>query len=270
MAVDLALSLRAWDPKPIVLAADAALAAVVRARYPHVFTDVSIIPDRYMGGWLPKFCPGVVSDFDELVYIDADSLVIADPASIWAGAGPGPITLVGERLSSDDRVYHAGFSTRTIARRLGVPCYLKNNGGLFHFRRDGGQEALEACRVCYLEELPARLSTPLLPWLKPVDEHAFAVVGARLGFSLFPPPGPMYWADERRTLAERGPTKPVLHFIGSVPAAALDPILAEVPARRERYGVPQHDSPGIWRRKARRSGLAMAAQQALRRFVYRA
>ena len=270
MAVDLALSLRAWDTKPVVLAADPGLAAAARARYGRVFDDVAVIPDRYREGWLRKFCAGVVCDFEELVYLDADCLVIADPAPIWAGAGPGPITLVGERLAPSERVYHGGYSTRWIARRLELPCYLKNNGGLFHFRRDGGQDALEACRDAYLDELPARLSHRLMPWLQPVDEHAFAVVGARLGFSVFPEPGPMYWGEERYALPERGPTKPVLHFIGSVPPAALDPILAGVRMRRAWSDVPDVGSEELWRRKARRSGLWMAGQQALRRFVYRA
>lgn len=270
MAVDLALSLRAWDDKPVVLAADGALAPAARARYGSVFDDIALVPDRYLGGFLPKFCPAVVCDFDEIVYLDADCLVIADPASIWAGAGPAPITLVGERLGPAERVYHTGFSTRTIARKLGLPAYLKNNSGLFHVRRAGGPEALDACRACYLDELPARLSHPLLPWLAPNDENAFAVVGARLGFSLFPEPGPMYWAGERRALAERGPTKPVLHFIGSVPEAALAPILDGVRARREARGLPDTGSAEVWRWKARRSGRAMAAQGLLRRFVLRA
>lgn len=132
MAVDLALSLRAWTTLPIVLAADSLLA-------------------------------GAASRFAETVYVDADCIVLADPSHIWKGVGSGPLTMVGERLGLADDEYHHGFSTRYIMERLGLDAYLKTNSGVFHFRREGGRGALEACLRCHLDEVRPRLASRLRP-----------------------------------------------------------------------------------------------------------
>lgn len=269
MAVDMALSLRAWSPLPVVLAADAPMAAAARSRFPDVFADIVPIEARFLGGRARKYGIAAASPFDETVFVDADCLVIADPAQLWTAAGPGPLTFVGDLLSRDDDAYHHGFATRALMRRFALDRYLKVNSGVLHLRRDGAAEAMEECLRCWSEEIRPALESRLRPWRFLGDELAFGVVGGRRRFDTFGHPGPMYWAPELRALDPQRPTKPILHFIAPVPRATLETLLAGVRDRRRAAGL-EFDLPyQWWRRKARQSGLGWVAQQVHRRMVGR-
>ncbi len=267
MAVDLALSLRAWTALPIVLAADDALAARADASFRGIFTEVVLLQARFLEGRARKFGVAAVSRFDETLYIDSDCIVVSDPSSLWDAAGGGPLTMAGEMLLPTDSGYHHGFSTRAIIRQLGLRAYFKTNSGVFHFRREGGREALEACLRCHQDEVRRRLARRFRPWRYLGDEIAFGVVGGRRGFETFGGPGPMYWADEIRALDLARPTKPVLHFIAPIPAATLDGLLEGVVRRRREARLSAEGSVEIWRREARKSGLSWIANQAIRRMI---
>ena len=200
------------------------------------------------------------------LFVDADALALADPAPIWRAASAAPVTMTGEMLGPDDRAYHHGFATRALMRRLGLRAYLKSNSGVFHVRRAGGAEALAACVRCHREEV-SRLPTRLRPWRYLGDELAFGVVGGRLGLGTFSGPGPMYWAPEILTLDPERPTKPILHFIASVPRRTLDAVLEGVRARRRAAGIDPDASLAVWRWKARRGALSWTANQTIRRLI---
>jgi hypothetical protein len=272
MAVDLALSVRRWDALPFVLCADDELAERAQARFPGVFDEIVRLEPRWRGGHQAKLGAGslVAADFAETLYLDADCLVLADPASIWAGASAEPLTFVGERLRRGDDTYHHGFSTRALMERFGLDAYLKTNSGVFHARRDGGPAALEACFRCFVDEIVPRLSRPRLPWRLIGDELAIGVTGGRRGFGTFEEPGPMCWAQDMRALDPARPFKPVLHFIVPMPARTLSAVLDGVRERRRRAGLPPEDSVAGWTWKARRSGYGWFLQRAHRRLVGRA
>ena len=267
MAADLALSLRAWTALPIVLAADDTLAARADASFGGVFTEVVRLEPRFLEGRARKFGVAAASRFDETIYVDSDCIVLSDPASLWDAAGVGPVTMAGEMLGPADRAYHHGFATRGIMRELDLRAYFKTNSGVFHFRREGGREALEACLRCHRDEVLPRLGRRLRPWRYLGDEIAFGVVGGRRGFGAFTGPGPMYWSQEVEALDLAHPTKPVLHFISPIPRATLDGLLEGVARRRREAGLPADGSLGYWREEARKSGLSWIANQAIRRLI---
>ena len=267
MAVDMALSLRGHTTLPVVLASDDRLAVMARARYRDIFADIVGVEPRFLDGRARKFGVAVASPFNETVFIDADCLVLDDPEPIWGGAGPGPVTMVGEMLGPGDHAYHHGFSTAELMERFHLSAYLKTNSGVFHFRREGGREAFEACLRCFLDELRPALRNPLRPWRFLGDELGFGLAGGRGGFHTFPSPGPMYWAPEIQALDPARPTKPILHFIAPVPEPILEHLLEDVRARRAAAGLSPDASRSVWRREARSSGLSWVANRALRCFV---
>ena len=270
MALDLALSLRAWTSLPIVLAADEPLARRAEGPLRGIFTEVVRLEPRFLDGRARKFGVAAASRFDETIYLDSDCIVLSDPAFLWDDVGAGPVTMAGEMLGPNDDGYHHGFSTRAIIRELALRAYFKTNSGVFHFRREGGREALEACLLCHQDEVLSRLARRLRPWRYLGDELAFGVVGGRRGFEAFRGRGPMYWPHEIRALDPVRPTKPVLHFIAPIPAATLEALLDGVRHRRREAGLDPEGSVACWRQEARKSRISWMANQALRRVIGRA
>ncbi|MSR22095.1 MAG: hypothetical protein EXR92_00805 [Gemmatimonadetes bacterium] len=267
MAVDMALSLRERSSLPILLASDEAMGALAAAQFPGVFSEIVPIERRFLRGRARKFGVAAASPFEETVFIDADCLVLSDPETIWAGAGDGPVTMVGEMLGPTDDRYHQGFSTRDLMKALGLQAYLKTNSGVFHFRRGGGLGAMEECLRCFEEEVRPALRSPLRPWRFLGDELGFALAGGRLGFHTFSPPGPMYWEAEIQALDPDRPSKPILHFIAPIPVNTLVRLLDDIRWRRHAAGLPSERSLPTWRREARISRFSWVANRALRRLA---
>ena len=232
MAIDLALSLRAHDRRPISLLVDA---HIERRLGPHrtVFDRIVRVPEERMRGRSVKFALAELSPYPRTMFLDADSLVLGSLEPAWAQAWGAPLRLVGELLGRGDDRRHHGHSTRGLMERFDLDAYLKSNSGLIYLEREAA-ETLEECRRVYLEELPSAVSIPLdyLP-----DELAFGVVGGRRGVAVFPEPAPMLWPDEIRQLDLDAPLRPLLHLIGPPPTRVWRRILDGILERRRLHGL---------------------------------
>lgn len=258
MAVDMALSLKEHTELPIGLVADAGLAEVARRRFDGVFDAVSVIHDRFLGGRVRKYGVAEASPFDEVVFIDADCIVLGSLDHLFEALADHDVAMLGEQLTRDDDENHHGFSTRRLIRRFDLQRYLKTNSGVFAFRREPAVAIMEEWRRVFLDEVRPRLRWSILrgAWLG--DEIAIGVVGGRLGLGTLPPPHVMYWPQEFETLDLDHPTKPLLHFIWPPPEGVFQRLVEEMAHRRGLAGVeastatPWHDEVEKLERMRRR------------------
>lgn len=237
MAADMALSLREHTDLPIGVVTDGPLARVARDRFAPVFDDVTVIEERFLKGRVRKYGLASASPFDEVVYVDADCVVLGSLDHLFDALHDDDVAMLGEQLTRGDDERHHGFSTRRLMERFALDRYLKTNSGVFAFRTEPAVEVMEAWRRCFLEEVRPRLRWSLLrgAWLG--DEIAIGVVGGRLGLGTLRPPHVMYWPHEFEELDLDRPSKPLLHFIWPPPDAVLERILDEMAARRRVAGV---------------------------------
>lgn len=258
MAVDMALSLREHTRLPVALATDEALAGIAATRFHGVFDSTALVPDRFLQGRVRKYGVAEASPFDEVVFIDADCVVLGSLDHLFDALAHDDVALLGEQLTLDDDENHHGFSTRRLMERFGLDRYLKTNSGVFAFRRQPAVAIMEEWRRCFLEEVHPRLRWSLLKgaWLG--DEIAIGVVGGRLGLGTLPPPHVMYWPHEFDALDLDDPVKPLLHFIWPPPDAVFQRLTAEMAERRRAAGIPPaasapwHDEVAKLKRMKRR------------------
>jgi hypothetical protein len=248
MAVDLALSAREHTPLPIALVADPALARKAQERYPGVFAEVGILPERFREGRARKYGVPEACPWDRAVFIDADCFLLAPLDRFFEELADTDFALVGERIEIDRYEVHHGFETSALIGRFRLPWYLKSNSGVFWFRREPALEIMDACLTCHRNEILPTLRGGFLG-----DELAFGVVGARRGLGLFPSPGPMYWPTEFPGIDLDRPRKPVLHFLAPLPPEVFDELVRQAERRRGEAGVPGSAAPH-WRIEQRRVG----------------
>src|SRR6056297_2063245 len=162
MAVDMALSLREHDDRPIALAADATLGRTARERYAPVFDAVTEIPGRFLDGRAIKYGAAAASPFSETMFVDSDCFVLGSLDYLWSALEGADMAMLGELLTEREDENHHGFSTRRLMRRFGLDHYLKTNSGIFCFRTEAALEIMEACLVTFLEEIRPRLRGGIL------------------------------------------------------------------------------------------------------------
>lgn len=241
MAVDMALSLREHTAYPVALAADAALAELVRTRYPDIFDTVTELAPRFLGGRALKYGTALASPFENTIFVDADCFVLDTLDPLWKTQPGKDFVMLGELLTLEDDENHHGFSTKALMTRFELDRYLKTNSGIIRFRREAAIGIMEACLACYRDELLPRLrgSALLGRWIG--DEIAFGVVGGRLRLGTFPFPAPMYWPHEFPSIDLEHPTKPLLHLIWPPERAVTTELLERAEMRRIGAGVPSAD-----------------------------
>lgn len=246
MAVDMALSLREHTALPIALATDAALADVTRTRYPDVFDEVTLLPQRFLDGRGRKYGTAEASPFEETVYVDADCFVLDDLDPLFDALSYSDLAMVGSQLDESFDENHHGFSSRWLMKRFDLPRYMKTNSGIYAFRRSKAMEIMEECLDCFVNEARPSLRWHILlgRWLG--DEIAFGIVGGRRNLRTLPQPSPMYWPQEFDAIDLDAPSKPLLHLIWPPPTGVVDEMLARATARRAAAGVPG-DAETHWR-----------------------
>lgn len=253
MAVDLALSIRSFDDRPVTLVCDDENACLARRDFPNVFAAYYELPADYLRfHWGPKFALAEASNFDETVYLDADCLILSSPDTLWTHASARPVSLTGEILPHGVERRHGGFPVTKLMERFGILQYIKNNGGVIHFRGDEARLWFQECFACYEHEIIPALWDGVRPVHTILDEIAFAVTGARRGFGVYMSPVPQFWDHEIESIDCSAPSKPVLHITGPVPSSVLEPLLVLVQRRRQEAGLPPSSSLALWRRKSAR------------------
>jgi hypothetical protein len=266
MAVDMALSLREHTRLPIAVAVDQPLRAIIQDRYPRVFDDVVLLPERYRNGRALKYGCAEVSPFETTIFVDADCMVLDGLDSMLESLNGRPVAMVGELLTRAQDEMHHGFSTRELMSRFGLDRYLKTNSGLFCFRRSGALEVMDECYNCYVHEARPALRGSIILGRWVGDEIAFGIVGGRRRLSTLPQPSPMFWPREIEKLDLVKPSKPLLHMLWPLPGAALEQLVATTASRRQRAGIPGDTEH--WRRESR-SLEWMARRQRIRDLLAR-
>ena len=241
MAVDMALSLREHDDRPIALAADATLGRAARECYGPVFDEVTEIPGRFLDGRAIKYGAAAASPFAETMFVDSDCFVLGSLDYLWSGLDGADMAMLGELLTEHEDENHHGFSTRSLMRRFGLDHYLKTNSGIFCFRTDAALEIMETCLVTFLEEIRPSLRGGILRGGWVGDEIGFGVVGGRRKLGTLPFPQPMYWPQEFRAIDLDRPSKPLLHFIWPPGPAVVGRLLRDAADRRAAVGVSSAD-----------------------------
>lgn len=247
MAVDLALSTRAFHNHPFALVADRALAEYVGSRYPGVFDAIRELPDAYGKGHACKFSLAELTPFDRSVFIDADTLMLAPVHTLLREASTADILMMGSYCDrNSDRVHH-GFAVRNLMKRYGLDRYFVNHSGSFAFETVHGRAFLRDGLEVYLREM-----ADLQRWSRfrhIGDELAFGIVGGRRGVTIMSEPFPIYWQIELAALTSDQRWKPLCHFHDSPAPSALDWMMREVGERRRAHGFPL-TSERLWRQKA--------------------
>jgi len=238
MAVDMALSLREHTELPVGLAADGTLARLASERFGSVFDAVRVIDDRFLQGRIRKYGVAEASPFEEVVFVDADCIVLGPLDHLFASLGEHDVAMLGEQLTREDDENHHGFSTRRLMERFELERYLKTNSGLFGFRRAPAREIMDAWRSCYLDEVRPGLKGSILLGRWMGDEIAIGIVGGRLGLGTLPAPHAMFWPQEFDSIDLDAPAKPLLHMIWPPPPDLLARLLSDMHRRRVQAGVP--------------------------------
>lgn len=247
MAIDMALSLRPWNAGPIVLAADPENIEHVRNLAPKVFDDIVVLPARYgANGRTSKFGLGEVTPFAHTVFIDADTLIVADPRPILEHAQATEFLMMGKYMTSETSEKHHDFSVQGLIEAFSLQTYFRNHSGAFGFERAYGRRFLSQCYETYVNRLYT-VERRLKGFVG--DELAFGVVGGQMPLSIMRQPFPVYWPDELIALEVGRYPKPFCHFIAPIAAGTLDTLMAEVGTRREQHGIAGN-STKIWRQKA--------------------
>ena len=257
MAVDLALSLRQHHGEPIAIVVDEAAEARVRADYSRVFDEVLRLPPGHDHGWACKFALADTTPFERSLFIDADTLVLADLGDVLMQAREADMLMMGKFRTAETTEMHHGFPIRGLIREFALDRYFDNHSGAFSFRRDPGRQFLAECREVYLRDLyrPSRRIRGLVG-----DELAFGIVAARRGVSIMREPYPVYWSNELAELQPDRRWKPLCHFHAAPRPDAMIWLMAEVSARRQAAGLPD-TSVRFWQRKANRGRLNGAVER---------
>jgi hypothetical protein len=238
MAVDLALSLREFDDKPVALVAGDELRTDANAPLLAQFDRVVSMPPGYPT-FLGKFAVPLVTPFERSYFLDADCLAIGPLAPFWPPLEGFDFAAQGRYVGPDEDFPHHQLSTAAMIRHFGLKRYLRHNAGVLYFRRAAGM-AVSAAAMRVWEEGFGRAM--------PFDEPMRAIVAERLGIATMPKPFPMAWYPS--DVAPRDPKHRVIHFMGPLRVATLTWLLNEVRRRRQAVGLPWQEGVAAWLRKA--------------------
>lgn len=237
-AVDLALSLRQWNPEPTALLLGDELRPFATPAHLAPFDFVMSMPAGYPGA-LGKLATPAATPFARTLFVDADSVAIGSLAEAWRNLAPATFAVQGRYLDPGEDKIHHRFSTAALARRFGVERYLRNSAGLLYFRKDEGIAIAEACM---------RFRETGFAGLMPFEDILLALLGARLGISTIPHPLPMPWWPD---IVEPGDDRyRIVHVMGPLKAPTMTWLLREIRERRDAAGLPRDASVMFWLRKA--------------------
>ncbi len=238
MAVDLALSLREHDRRPVALVLGDELRPVATAAHLAVFDHVIALPAGYplMYG---KLATPWATPFERTLFVDADCLAIGGLADLWDRLEGAEFALQGRYLAPGENRLHQEFHTAALMNRFGIARYFKCNSGIAYFRRERGRIIVDACMALFRRSFAARM---------PTDEILFALLADEYGIVPLPPPLPMaWWASDVQPHDRRFK---LVHFINSPARETMEWLMEGVRRRRHAAGLPPNASIAAWYWKA--------------------
>lgn len=241
MAVDLALSLREFDDKPVALVAGDELRTEANAPLLAQFDRVVTMPPGYPT-FLGKFAVPLVTPFERNYFLDADCLVTGPLAASWPPAEGVDFAAQGQYVGPGEDVEHHLLSTAAMIRHFALRRYLRHNAGVLYFRRMAGIAVSAACMRVWEEGFGRAM---------PFDEPLRGIVADRLGIGIMPKPFPMAWNPI--DVVPRDPKHRVVHFMGPVRTETMTWLLGHVRRRREAAGLTWGDGVTAWLYKATRA-----------------
>ncbi|MCW5773767.1 MAG: hypothetical protein KIT16_19150 [Rhodospirillaceae bacterium] len=238
MAIDLALSLRAFDDKPVALVLEDALRCTASPAELAVFDHLLALPPDFPA-YLGKLATPYVTPFERTFFVDADSVAVGPLGEVWSALEGLGFAAQGKYVGRDDDYSHNQLSTAALCRHFGIARYLRHNSGVFYFENEAGKAVSQACLDLWIHGFGRKM---------PFDEPLRAIVADRMGIATMPKPYPMAWGPSYVT--PQFPKYSLVHFMAPVRADTLTWILRDVRRRREAAGLPWREAIRIWLNKA--------------------
>lgn len=238
MAVDLALSLREHDSRPVALVLGDELRPAATAGQLAAFDHIIALPEGYplMYG---KLATPWVTPFARTLFVDADCLAIGGLAGLWDSVDGVEFALQGRYLAPGENLSHQEFMTGTLSGQFGIERYFKCNSGVVYYRRDRGRLISDACMALYRRSFANRM---------PTDEILFALLADEYGIAPLPPPLPMaWWASDVQPHDRRFK---LVHFVNPPARNTMEWLMDGVRRRRQAAGLPPNASVAAWYWKA--------------------
>ena len=248
MAVDMALSLRAFHDNPICLICDTTLATPARTDYARVFDVVETLPDDLPAYPAAKFQLSRLLPFDTGFFIDADVLVLAPLDRVIEASRGLPVSVMGSFVAPGTAQRHHNIPVDDLISAFGLTRYFTNHNGAFFYQRKPATEFFEDCAEVFLELLkPAWSRKGFIG-----NELAFGVVNGRWGIEPMPCDFPVIWPDEMARMEPGYTEKPLLHFIDMPPIPVFRDLMRQADTRRREADLPVVGSE-VWLRKGMKS-----------------
>jgi hypothetical protein len=251
MAVDMALSLRQFHDQPRILLADAASHAHVTRDYHGIFDQVVLLPDSVGDGRRFKFRLAAYAPLAQAVFIDADIIVLRNLDAELAQCGRAPMQMMGRFVDAGSGHRHHGIKVSKLCRLFAQDRFFTCHSGCFIYDRDRARPILQEAEQVF--DMLLQIRPRVGPFIG--DELAFGIAAARLGMAQMDHPYPVIWSNEFANFDLAQPSKPLLHFHETPPAALLRDVLAGIAARRVAAGLDPAVSQLAWRKKIRRNAL---------------
>lgn len=237
-AVDLALSIREFNPEPITLVLGDELRAFATDAHRAVFDGIAALPEGYPA-YLGKLAAPGATPYERTLYVDADCMVIGTLAGLWDRLAPACFAAQGQFLAADKDIEHHGFSTAALIGRFGLSRYFKCNTGFLYFRKAPGIAVADACMGVRRDAFGGRMTC---------DEILLGIVAEAHEVFAIRRPWPMPWSGH--AVNPRETAFQIVHFIGAFRVDTLTWLLMEMRRRRKAAGLPPDDSTPMWLAKA--------------------
>ena len=243
MAVDMALSIKQFDSKPVSCVVDSKTKNYINKKYEFIF-------DRLIEIDINKFCFSIkfhgalLSPYDETIFVDADIIILGKIDRLWENPINNHTIMIGHYLSIEKDENHHGFSTSYLQKEFNVKKYLKTNSGCFYFNN----ESKAFFKSCIEKHKLLENQTNLNHIGCLGDEITIGIIAERFNVGVFNIyPSLMMWDKDLSVLQPnlKFYELPICHFIAPIPEITANWITAQSRNRRIQNSISTKGSK-VW------------------------
>ena len=235
MAVDMALSIKQFDSKPVSCVVDSKTKNYINKNYEFVFDRLIEIDDNKFCFSI-KFHSALLSPYDETIFVDADIIILGKIDMLWENPSNYNTIMIGDYLSIEKDENHHGFSTSYLQKQFNVKKYLKTNSGCFYFNVKSKAFFKSCIEKHKLLENHTNLNH--IGFLG--DEITIGIIAERFNVGVFNIyPSLMMWDKELSVLEPdlKFYESPICHFIAPIPEITVNWIIAQSRNRRVQNSI---------------------------------
>ena len=243
MAVDMALSIKQFDCKPISCVVDSKTKNYINKKYEFIF-DRLIEIDTHKFCFSIKFHGALLSPYDETIFVDADIIILGKIDRLWENPINNHTIMIGDYLTIEKDKNHHGFSTSSLQKQFNVKKYLKTNSGCFYFNNESKAFFKSCLEKHKLLENHTNLNH--IGYLG--DEITIGITAERFNVGVFNIyPSLMMWDKELSVLQPdlKFYELPICHFIAPIPEKTVNWITAQSRNRRVQNSICSKGSK-VW------------------------